>query len=400
MNRSVGKNLIRIILIISFFSVSSCNGENESLTPKLTISSASITEGNVGTTLLKVEITSTIQMEESLEVTYNTLDGLAKSGTDFNGISNGSVIIPAGSDKGIIEIEIITDEVMEFREDFSINILNTGDSKINTNKVSIYINDDDDETYEIQKDADGFITPDSYPEMILVWSDEFDGTSINTDNWTFELGDGCPNVCGWGNNELQDYTDEVENAKIVDGKLIITAIKGGAGNYTSARMITQDKQEFEFGRIDIRAKLPEGQGIWPAVWMLGANIDNIGWPKCGEIDIMELVGHAPKASHGTAHFNNGGHDYIGSSYVIANKFSEEFHVFSIFWDKDKIKWYIDYNKFFEVSTKEVGSSYPFNNPFFFILNIAVGGNWPGDPDATTVFPQQMHIDYVRVFQPE
>jgi len=354
----------------------------------------------VGTTLLKVEITSTIQMEESLEVTYNTMDGLAKSGTDFNGISNGSVIIPAGSDKGIIEIEIITDEVMEFREDFTINILNTGDSEINTNKVSIFIIDDDDETYEIQKDADGFITPDSYPEMTLVWSDEFNGTGINSDNWTFELGDGCPNVCGWGNNELQDYTDEEENAKIVDGKLIITAIKGGADNYTSARMITQDKQEFEFGRIDVRAKLPEGQGIWPAIWMLGANIDNVNWPKCGEIDIMELVGHAPKASHGTAHFDKGGHDYIGSSYVIANKFSEEFHVFSIFWDKDIIKWYVDYNKFFEVSKNEVGSSYPFNDPFFFILNIAVGGNWPGDPDATTVFPQQMHIDYVRVFQPE
>jgi beta-glucanase (GH16 family) len=289
---------------------------------------------------------------------------------------------------------------MEFREDFTLNITNTGDAKINTNKVSIFILDDDDETYVIEKDADGFITPDNYPEMSLVWSDEFDGSDINTANWTFELGDGCPDICGWGNNELQHYTDAADNARIVDGKLIIVAKEGGGSNYTSARMITKDKQEFEYGRIDIRAKLPEGQGIWPAIWMLGENIDDVGWPKCGEIDIMELVGHLPKASHGTAHFDKGGHQYTGNSYVNADKFSEEYHVFSIFWDQDFIKWYVDYNKFFELTAKNVGSTYPFNNPFFFIINIAVGGNWPGEPDETTIFPQEMQIDYVRVFQPE
>lgn len=377
----------------------SCN-EGESTIPELSVGSTTITEGNDGITILQVGISSSTVLESALEITYNTSDGLAKAGNDYTEINNGSVIIPAGSDQGTIELEILTDKVMEFREDFTLNILNTGEAKINTNKVSIFILDDDDETYVIEKDEEGYITPDHYPEMSLVWSDEFEGPDINMDNWTFELGDGCPNICGWGNNELQHYTDTEDNARIVDGKLIITAIKGGAQNYTSARMITKDKQEFKFGRIDIRAKMPEGQGIWPAIWMLGENINEIGWPKCGEIDIMELVGHTPKATHGTAHFNSGGHKYIGSSYVIANKFSEEFHVFSIFWDKDVIKWYVDYNKFYEITTKEVGSSYPFNDPFFFIMNIAVGGNWPGDPDGTTLFPQEMHIDYIRVFQPE
>jgi hypothetical protein len=377
----------------------SCS-DGESAIPELSVGSKTIIEGNEGITTLEVEITSSTIVETPLEITYNTSDGLAKSGKDYTGVTNGSVTIPAGSVKGTIELEILTDEVMEFREDLTLNITNTIQAKINTNKVSIFILDDDDETYVIEKDSEGYITPDNYPEMTLVWSDEFEESGINMDNWTFELGDGCPNVCGWGNNELQHYTDTEDNARIVEGKLIITAIKGGEENYTSARMITKDKQEFEFGRIDIRAKLPEGQGIWPAIWMLGENIDAVGWPKCGEIDIMELVGHTPKASHGTAHFNNGGHQYIGSSYVIANKFSEEFHVFSIFWDKDVIKWYVDYNKFFEVTTEDAGGNYPFNNPFFFIMNIAVGGNWPGDPDETTVFPQEMHIDYVRVFQPE
>jgi len=400
MNRTTGKNLISLILSVLIIAITSCNGENEGATPELSINASTITEGNEGITLLKVEITSSILVEESLEITYNTSDGLAKAGKDYNEVNNGSLVIPAGSNKGTIEIDILTDIIMEFREDFSINILNTGNADINTNKVTINILDDDDETYEIQKDAEGYITPDNYPEMTLAWSDEFDGPVINTNDWTFELGDGCPNVCGWGNNELQDYTDEEENARIVDGKLVITAIEGGADNYTSARMITKDKQEFEFGRIDIRAKLPEGQGIWPAIWMLGANIDNIGWPKCGEIDIMELIGNLPKTSHGTAHYDNNGHQYTGSSYVIANKYSEEFHVFSIFWDKDVIKWYVDYNKFFEVSPSVLNGNYPFNNPFFFILNIAVGGNWPGDPDETTVFPQEMQIDYVRIFQPE
>jgi beta-glucanase (GH16 family) len=396
---------IRLIAIIIFIALSSgifsCNGDGESPTPELSINPTSIVEGNQGITLLQVNITSSIEVEESIEISFSTSDGTAKSGFDFNQINNGLAVIPPGSTSGNIDIEILTDRVMEFKETFTIKITSTGGLQINTDEVTISINDDDDDSYVIEKDAEGFITPDSYPDMTLVWSDEFDEDSINTDNWTFEIGDGCPNVCGWGNNELQNYTDEEENARIQDGKLIITAIKGlGANSYTSARMITKDKHEFQYGRIDVRAKLPEGQGIWPAIWMLGYNIDEVNWPACGEIDIMELVGHQPKTSHGTAHYDEGGHQMQGGYYLIADKFSEEFHVFSIFWEQDIIRWYVDYDKFFELKATNVGYAYPFNNPYFFILNIAVGGNWPGNPDETTVFPQEMQIDYVRVFQLE
>jgi len=385
-------------LFILISSVYACNGDGETVDPELTIGSKTVTEGNSGITTLAVDISSNLQLDAPVEIRYGTEDGLAKSGTDYTAVSNGSVVIPEGSTSATIEIEVLTDEIMEFKEDLYINILSTGDLKINTNKTRVFILDDD-ESYDIDRDADGFITPDSYPSMKLVWSDEFDGPSIDTDNWTFEIGDGCPNVCGWGNNELEYYTESEENARIVDGRLIITAIEGDrSGEYTSARMITKDKQEFKFGRIDVRAKLPEGQGIWPAIWMLGHDIDEVGWPSCGEIDIMELVGHQPSTSHGTAHYNKGGHNYEGNFYSIQNKFSEEFHVFSIFWDEGIIKWYVDYNKFYEIEIADVGSTYPFDDLFFFILNIAVGGNWPGSPDETTVFPQEMHIDYVRVFQ--
>jgi hypothetical protein len=246
-------------------------------------------------------------------------------------------------------------------------------------------------------DGDGYQGADSYPGKTLVWSDEFDGTTINSANWTYDLG-----ASGWGNNEWQNYTSSPSNSSVADGFLTITAREEGGG-YTSARMKSVDLQEFQFGRIDIRAKLPEGQGIWPALWMLGANFPEGGWPQCGEIDIMELVGHQPSTNHGTAHWgaNFGVHQYTGSSISLPGgaKFSDAFHLFSIEWQQNSIVWYMDDQQFFSIDNTQMnGQPYPFNAPFFFIMNIAVGGNWPGYPDATTVFPQTMVVDYVRVFQ--
>lgn len=246
-------------------------------------------------------------------------------------------------------------------------------------------------------DGDGYQGADSYPGKTLVWSDEFDGTAINSANWTYDLG-----ASGWGNNEWQNYTSSPNNSSVVDGFLTITAREEGGG-YTSARMKSVDLQEFQFGRIDIRAKLPEGQGIWPALWMLGANFPEGGWPQCGEIDIMELVGHQPGTTHGTAHWgaNFGVHQYAGSSITLPGgaKFSEAFHLFSIEWQQNSIVWYMDDQPFYSIDNTQMnGQPYPFNAPFFFIMNIAVGGNWPGYPDASTQFPQTMMVDYVRVFQ--
>jgi beta-glucanase (GH16 family) len=167
-------------------------------------------------------------------------------------------------------------------------------------------------------------------------------------------------------------------------------------------MTTQEKKFFKFGRIDIRAKLPVGKGIWPALWMLGTNISSAGWPACGEIDNMELIGTYPSTVYGTAHWSNAGgsHSSKGTNYtLVAGDFSKQFHVFSIVWTQDNIQWYVDDQKYLEISVSDVGSAnYPFNSDLFFIFNVAVGGNWPGSPDYTTEFPQRMFVDYIRVFQ--
>lgn len=243
----------------------------------------------------------------------------------------------------------------------------------------------------------GYTTPETYEGMNLVWQDEFDGNTLGGD-WTFETGTGGN---GWGNNELQYYKEE--NTRVTDGYLIITAKKESFGGqeYTSSRIITNGKQSFKYGRIDIRAALPKGQGIWPALWMLGSNFGSVGWPACGEIDIMELIGGTGKDNtvYGTAHWQNGGeYASYGDHYTLnSGVFADEFHVFSIVWDASTITWYVDDVAYHTIDITPTELS-EFQNNFFFIFNVAVGGNWPGNPDNSTVFPQQMAVDYVRVFQ--
>ncbi len=210
--------------------------------------------------------------------------------------------------------------------------------------------------------------------MRLIWSDEFEDEALNDQNWSYNLGNGCDlGICGWGNEELQSYTDLAENIYLENGALHIVAQQNPT--YTSARILTEDKQEFQFGRIDIRARLPYGQGIWPAIWMLGANIGDVGWPKCGEIDIMEMIGSEPRTIHGTVHYDNNGYQYTGRAKSISppESYSEDYHVFSIVWDRNSIKWYVDYDEYFFVTKSSLGEGYPFNNPFYFLLNAAIGG---------------------------
>lgn len=246
----------------------------------------------------------------------------------------------------------------------------------------------------------GYKTPESYAGYNLVWADEFNGNSLDLSSWTYEVGRG---EWGWGNNELQYYHDGEKNAVVEGGKLTITAKQESAGDaaYTSARLITRGKKEFQYGRIDIRARLPKGQGLWPALWMLGSNIGSVSWPACGEIDIMEAVGHKPTEVFGTAHWGTSVPSTFNSKKyrLPAGDFTDSFNVFSINWEKDKIEWFVNDVKYHTITPVNTGSIYPFNNTFFFIFNIAVGGNLPGSPDASTRFPQTMEIDYIRVFQP-
>ena len=246
----------------------------------------------------------------------------------------------------------------------------------------------------------GYESPTSYPGYNLVWSDEFNGNSLNLSDWTHEIGTGCPSLCGWGNNELEYY--RAENTAVADGALTIEAKEENFGgrSYTSSRIKTESKQTFQYGRIDVRAVLPQGQGIWPAIWMLGQSISSIGWPHAGEIDIMELVGNNDDTILGTVHWQaGGGYAYNGDNVTLpSGSFADEYHVFSIVWDSSSISWYLDDSAipFHTFSITQPDRS-EFKAPFFFLLNIAVGGNLPGAPDGSTVFPQKMIIDYVRVF---
>lgn len=373
------------------YSFLGCRPDEEVTDPKINafwLNDLTLTEGNTNTVReLSVRVDGTIT--KPISVAYEIKEGTARFDTDLKS-GAGTIDLAAGATNFTIPVEVIGDEFFEITESFSIGLSFNGTSF--TLAPSII---DTDLIEPILEDEDGYFSEEEHPSMQLVWQDEFVGTQLNSTYWSYETGNGC-NVgnCGWGNNELEVYTSNADNVKIEDNKLVITAINTGGG-YTSARIKTQTKVKPTFGRIDVRAKLPKGKGIWPAIWMLGETITSVGWPACGEIDIMELVGHEPAKSHGTVHFDQGGYrTSTGSKSLTTGDFSESFHVFSLVWEKNKITWYIDNESFKTFSHEES----EFNQPQFFIMNVAVGGNWPGSPDGTTVFPQSMVVDYIRVFQ--
>jgi len=241
----------------------------------------------------------------------------------------------------------------------------------------------------------------------LVWNDEFDEEQIDSQKWTFETGDGTDFGLprGWGNNELQIYTSNEENARVGrDGDvsaLIITALKHGPNDYTSARLTTKGLFSMRFGRIDVRAKLPRSKGIWPAIWMLGDNITEVNWPGCGEIDIMEMLGHDPYKIFGTVHYVDGENrkgENQGVYETSGPGFSEGYHVFTLVWTPETLSFLVNGVKYHEVVIED--DMKEFLRSFYLILNVAVGGYWPGYPDASTTFPQHMYVDYVRVFAKE
>jgi beta-glucanase (GH16 family) len=240
----------------------------------------------------------------------------------------------------------------------------------------------------------------------LVWSDEFsgpDGSRPDPAKWKFEVGGN-----GWGNQELQYYTKRPENSFIRGGNLVIQALRESftgpdhvTRNYTSARMTTQGLFDQTYGRFEARIKIPRGQGIWPAFWLLGNDFGKIGWPACGEIDVMENIGKEPSTIHGSMH----GPGYSGdldftSVYKLPGgaNFFDDFHVFAIEWEPGIVRFYVDQELYstFTPSRLPAGMKWVFDHPFFIVLNVAVGGVWPGPPDSSTVFPQAMLVDYVRV----
>jgi len=243
------------------------------------------------------------------------------------------------------------------------------------------------------------------PGWKLVWSDEFEGPANqkpDASKWVFETGGN-----GWGNSELEYYTDRASNASLDgNGALVITARSETFQNrnYTSARLKTEGKFDHTYGRFEARIRIPRGQGLWPAFWMLGNDIGTVGWPTCGEVDIMENIGKEPSTVHGTIHGPGySGGNGLGASYQLPGKapFADDFHVYAVEWQSDSIRWYVDDVSYETRTPADVpqGDKWVYDHPFFIILNVAVGGQWPGSPDGTTSFPQTMIVDYVRVYDP-
>ncbi len=240
----------------------------------------------------------------------------------------------------------------------------------------------------------------------LVWSDEFNYKGLpDSSKWSYDHGNGCPDVCGWGNNELQFYTwNRKENARVENGKLVIEAHKElfGGMNYTSARLATKNKGDWKYGRLEIKAMIPAGKGMWPAIWMLPSKWEYGGWPKSGEIDIMENVGYWPDTIFGTVHTDayNGMLGTQKTKGIAFNDLSKAFHVYAIEWNANEIVFYVDgkeYNRF--ANDKKGSAAWPFDKEFHLLLNVAVGGNWGGKYGVDDgVFPQKMVVDYVRVYQ--
>jgi len=246
------------------------------------------------------------------------------------------------------------------------------------------------------------------PGWTLTWSDEFngaDGSPVDTSKWVMETGGH-----GWGNQELEYYTTSTQNAFQKAGNLVITVLAekytgadGVSRDYTSARLKTLGKFSQKYGRFEARIKIPKGQGIWPAFWMMGDNITKVNWPDCGEIDIMENIGKEPALVHGTIHgpgYN--GANGISASFALPEKarFAEDFHVYGVEWSPKSIRFFVDDHVYATRTPKDLpkGTKWVYNHPFFMLLNVAVGGGWPGNPDSTSVYPQTMLVDYVRVYK--
>ena len=386
------KNIIPLVFL--GFGISCQNPEM----PVLMIEDVEILERDVNHTHThNVSISDTFNKDVSFRC--QTTGVTATEGEDFMPFDE-VITIPKGETTAQIDISILTDTLMESDEIIWLGFSDPENVRIQDALSEIKIMNDD--TFMVNDDTSGYYSPLSYPGKSLVWSDEFNQTSLDMNSWNYETGG------YWFNNEIQYYRGGTANTALQNGKLVITAKKETYQNreHTSARLTTEGKVEYKYGRIDVRAKLPKGQGIWPAIWMLGDDMSTIGWPACGELDIMELLGHEPYKIHGSINYGPQGNSWAytkTTSYSLPaseGDFSDKYHVFSVLWEENSIKYYVDDNLYATYNPNNIagGQAWRFNHPFFFILNIAVGGDWPGNPDPTTIFPQQMLIDYIRVFQ--
>jgi beta-glucanase (GH16 family) len=363
-------SIIGSVLILPVFY--SCSKSHEVPVADLSNLSPSFYEDAPGGSV-SVPVTLSGSFDKTVTISYSTADSTAIAGQDYEPVTSGMISFQPGQSLKNITLNIFQDTAQKKDVAFKILFSDPVNCTLKGSVVPVIIRNTD--------------------YSMLAWSDEFNSGPLNEAVWNYETGAG-----GWGNNELETYTNSINNVHIDSGYLHITAREDAPGYYTSGRLTTQGKKEFTNCRVDIRAELPEGQGLWPALWMLGSNITSVSWPACGEIDIMELLGNHPETVYGTVHWNQNGHVSFGSMYSLSSgKFSNGFHVFSLIWAPNHFEWLIDKESYLYAGRSQAGA-FPFNLPQFFVFNVAVGGNWPGSPDGTTIFPQNMIVDYIRVYQ--
>ncbi len=356
--------LYRLLLVCWGMLLFTCKGDDTSVVLKPTNLKATTTIATDGTGLVSFLATS----DNSVKYVFHFGEGLDEPVNVDDGKTSHMYVTSGTYNATVTAIS---------KDNFSTDI---------TVSVTVQVN-------EPPISATGYTTPLTYTGKTLVWQDEFTGTSLNTTDWNYETGP--------FNNELQYY--KTENTSVHNGYLIIRAkVEKVAGKiYTSSRLTTENKKTFQYGRMDIRALMPKGKGMFPALWMLGNSFATIGWPKCGEIDIMETIGGGGRDSvvYGTAHWDSLGYVMYGGHKGLYNGqlLGDQFHVYSIEWTASEIRWYLDDKLYHVIDITPVGLT-EFKKKFFFIFNLAIGGDWAGSPDATTIFPQRLVVDYIRVFQ--
>ncbi len=400
MKRTITYFILFVAAACSKKSSGGGNGGGGNNTPSATMSISSTTVARQDTTShARFFVSLNATPAKDVTVNYATQDSTAKAGVDYTA-TTGTLTIKAGTSESYFDVPVLGDSLRQNPQVFNVVLSSPTNAVLGTSTASATITNDG--LYLPVDTTNGFSSPSVRPGYTLAWSDEFNtGHTLNTNNWNYESGGS-----GWGNQELENYTDRVQNSFLSSGALIIEARQEsyGGNNYTSARIDTYGKETPTYGRIDIRAKLPVSKGMWPALWMLGTDINTgTAWPACGEMDIMELIGTYPAQVTGSIHWlqANNTEGTFNNNYDLpaGQDFSKAFHVFSEIWTADSVTYLVDDQVYVRASYQANVTSgvNPFNSPYFFIFNVAVGGNWPGNPDASTIFPQRMFVDYVRVF---
>jgi len=390
-----------IFLIVIYF-LAGCEKENigNSDFSQIKILTQSVSENNHS---VEISLTAWIDRPATEDIVFlwSTDDGTAVKGEDYVERIGQRAVIPAGETSTELRVEIIGDTLMEFTERFRLRLQGTGNNNGPSIQTEVIIQNDD--YIKPVLGTDGFFTPLQYPGMSLAWHDEFDQDEIDTKIWNYDASNGFPVNCFKDTDEIGIYSGDAGHLKLVNGKLKITAsIDPANGIYRTARIDSKDKLNVQYGRIEIRAKLAEGDGIATLFGLLGKELDVLGWPENGEIEIVKMAGRDAQAITSGLVFEKNGVRYVEKRYAVPGiypRLPDQYHLYTILWEEDRILWLLDYTPYFEISRSDLAIDYIFNDPFFFTLKLAVGGSFAGMPADPSGFPASVEIDYIRVYTP-